>query len=193
METNRLKQILSGAKTVMDTVESGNYNKGNIDPSILTVPENLVETIPSHQMESNTYQEKEMPYRNLHTTKMPKEIVEAMIKTPIPRIDSPYHTFELTEDLLNDINPSATKKPQKIVNSPQKSVSPQQRAAEVKRNSVMGITEEEVREIVRDEMEQIIYKYFDQRVIKEDIQIKVGNTIFSGKLSPLPGKKVNRK
>jgi hypothetical protein len=57
----------------------------------------------------------------------------------------------------------------------------------------MNLTEDEVRRIVREEMQDIIFDYFDQRVIKEDIQIKVGSTIFSGKLSPLPSKKTTKR
>lgn len=192
MDANKLKSILSGARAIMDVVDTGNYQKGNIDPTILNDNSgNLVENSPM----TNTYDEpittpqrKQTPYRNLHTTKMPKEIVQAMIEQPINVPDSPYHTFELNEDFLSEVNPENAKKTQT-----KKTINPAQRLAETKRNSVIGLTEDEVRQIVRDEMQEIIYEYFDQRVIKEDIQIKVGNTIFSGKLSPLPSKKSTRK
>jgi hypothetical protein len=193
MDANKLKTILSGARAVMQAVDSGNYQKGNIDPTMLSAgsdSNNLTENISSEyeQPVMVSQQNKQMPYRNLHTTKMPKEIVQAMIENPIPIPDSPYHTFELNEDFLSEINPeSVTKKPQ------QRTTNAAQRLAENKRNSTIGLTEDEVRNIVRQEMEQIIYEYFDKRVIKEDIQIKVGDTIFSGKLSPLPSKKVVRK
>lgn len=193
MDANKLKTILSGARAVMQAVDSGNYQKGNIDPSMLSASSdsnNLSEGIPSRYEEPvmAPQQSRQMGYRNLHTTKMPKEIVQAMIENPIPIPDSPYHTFELNEDFLSEINPeSVSKKTQ------QRTTNPAQRLAETKRNSMVGLTEDEVRQIVRDEMQEIIYEYFDQRVIKEDIQIKVGSTIFSGKLSPLPSKKVARK
>jgi hypothetical protein len=35
---------------------------------------------------------------------------------------------------------------------------------------------------------EIIDNYFDKRIIGEDVQIKVGGTIFSGNLKPLPKK-----
>ena len=125
---------------------------------------------------------------------MPKEIVQAMIENPISVPDTPFHTFELTEDFLYDVNPELAKKQPIKTQSQKRTTDPVQRLAETKRNSMIGLTEDQVREIVRDEMQEIIYEYFDQRVIKEDIQIKVGSTIFSGKLSPLPSKKtVKRK
>lgn len=199
MDPNKLKSILSGARAVMEAVDTGNYQKGNIDPTILTSSsDNLTESIPNGYQEpvmsQPTYQPKQHMYRNLNTTKMPKEIVQAMIENPISVPDTPFHTFELTEDFLHDVNPELAKKQPVKTQSQKRTTDPVQRLAETKRNSMIGLTEDQVRQIVRDEMQEIIYEYFDQRVIKEDIQIKVGSTIFSGKLSPLPSKKtVKRK
>lgn len=192
MDANKLKSILSGARAVMDAVDTGHYQKGNIDPTMLsTNVDNLTESIPSMGYEEPITQEPiQNSYRNIHTTKMPKEIVQAMLENPIPTPASPYHTFELTQDFLSEINPDAVKKQQPIK---QRTTNPAQRLAETKRNSIVGLSEDEVRQIVRDEMQEIIYEYFDQRVIKEDIQIKVGSTIFSGKLSPLPSKKSGKR
>lgn len=192
MDPNKLKAILSGARAVMNAVDSGQYQKGNIDASLLngTITENTaingVDVDPYGN--SAPIPQKQVPYRNIHTTKMPKEIVQAMIENPIQVPDSPYHTFELTEDFLQEVNPEINKKVKQ-----QKNANPTQRLVETKRTSLAGLTESQIRQIVRQEMEAIVDEYFDKRVIKEDIQIKVGNTIFSGKLSPLPSKKVTRK
>lgn len=202
MDENRLKQMLAGSKAIMDAVETGNYKTGQIDQSkLMDIGDQLVEGAPSHMAQQPSYVPDEyverpytppqQTYRNLHTSKMPKEIIQAMIETPINVPDSPYHTFEVTDDLLREVNPSAVnrRKTEPVVDS-------RQRLAETKRAYVsqgIGLTEDEVRTIVREEMEQIIYEYFDKRVIKEDIQIKVGSTIFSGTLSPLPGKKAVKK
>ena len=194
MDANKLKSILSGARAVMDAVDSNKYQKGNIDPNAFSSPENLSESIPvgyEQPVVEPELSRQSTGYKNLHTTKMPKEIVQAMLENPIPSAVSPYHTFELTEDFLSEINPELAKKQQPVKS--QRVTNPAQRLAETKRNSTIGLTEDEVRHIVRDEMEQIIYEYFDKRVIKEDIQIKVGDTIFSGKLSPLPSKKSVKK
>jgi hypothetical protein len=197
MDPNKLKSILSGAKAVMDAVDGNHYQKGNIDPTRLSTPsDNLVESVPMGGYEQPMMQEpvyQPQPYRNLHTTKMPKEIVQAMLENPISTPDTPFHTFELTEDFLSEINPTSKRTPQPQKIQQQKSTNPVQRLAETKRNSVMNLTEDEVRRIVREEMQDIIFDYFDQRVIKEDIQIKVGSTIFSGKLSPLPSKKTTKR
>lgn len=196
-DSERLRKMLAGAKAVMDVVETGNYTKGNINPDILlNSPEVVNENIGSGNLPpvKSEYESNSPTYRNLETTKMPKEIVRAMIENPINNPGTPYHTFELDDDLLNEINPSAVKERsrQQTVRR-ERTVNPVKRLAETKRTDLNGLNEEDIREIVRDEMEEIIYEYFDKRVIKEDIQIKVGSTIFSGKLSPLPSKKSTKK
>ena len=199
-DSERLRKMLAGAKAVMDVVETGNYTTGNVNPDILlNSPEVVNENVGAGNLPpvKNQYGSNAPTYRNLETTKMPKEIVRAMIENPINNPGTPYHTFELNEDLLNEINPSALKQrpqqQQQTVVRQERTTDPIKRLAETKRTALNGLSEEDIREIVRDEMEEIIYEYFDKRVIKEDIQIKVGSTIFSGKLSPLPSKKSAKK
>jgi hypothetical protein len=207
MDENRLRQMLAGSRAIMDKVETGDFRRGNIDQSKMIDGDHLIESPPPGMVVENEYEERPyippaanngQAYRNLHTTKMPKEIVEAMINNPINIPDSPYHTFEATDDLIKEVNPEAYKRSPSTqrrqstgnVQAP----NPAQRLAETKRTSLMsGLSEDEVRAIVRDEMESIIYEYFDQRVIKEDFQIKIGSTIFSGTMSPLPAKKASLK
>ena len=189
MDENKLMQMLAGSKVIMDKVESGNFTTGNIDQSkMLEIdPDQLLPMSESqviNEYEERPYipQAKQPSYRNINTTKMPKAIVDAMVNNPINIPDSPYGSFEINEEMIKKINPEARTK---------RTLNPPQRLAEVNRMKAMstGLSEDEVRSIVRDEMESIIFEYFDKRVIKEDIQIKVGSTIFSGSLSPLPKKK----
>ena len=42
MDANKLKSILSGARAVMDAVDSGKYQKGNIDPTMLSTSSDMV-------------------------------------------------------------------------------------------------------------------------------------------------------
>lgn len=42
---------------------------------------------------------------------------------------------------------------------------------------------------MEDLVRSIIEEYFDKSLVTEDIQIKVGKTVFSGKLKPLPNKR----
>ena len=55
-----------------------------------------------------------------------------------------------------------------------------------------NIDTDTIRQIVREEIEgvvrDVVGEYLDKSLVTEDIQIKVGETIFSGNLKPLPKK-----
>lgn len=113
-------------------------------------------------------------YRNIDKSKLPKAILEAMINNPIEIPESPYPTFDLND--VADLVQETTKRPN--ITSVNESIS-------VNRDSIKQIVKEEFEDMVRS----IIEEYMDKSLIKEDIQIKIGNTIFSGSLKPLPKKK----
>ena len=45
---------------------------------------------------------------------------------------------------------------------------------------------------MEDVVRSVIEEYLDKSLVTEDIQIKVGGTTFSGKLTPLPKKRKKR-
>jgi phenylalanyl-tRNA synthetase alpha subunit len=127
---------------------------------------------------ANTNQKSVAPkngeYRNIEKSKLPKAILEAMINNPIEIPESPFPTFGL--DDVADLVQESTQRP--IIASVNESVN-------VNRDSIKQIVKEEFEDMVRS----IIEEYMDKSLIKEDIQIKIGSTIFSGSLKPLPKKK----
>jgi hypothetical protein len=118
-------------------------------------------------------------YRNLKTSKMPQAVLKAMIDEPIEIPESPNHTFELSdvEDLVNE--------------------SPQPQPTQFTPPNPTNIDVNNVRQIVREEIEdvvrEVVEEYLDKSLVTEDIKIKIGDTIFGGKLKPLPTKKKTKK
>ena len=55
-------------------------------------------------------------------------------------------------------------------------------------NDIREIVREEIGDVVRE----VIEEYLDKSLVTEDIKIKIGETIFGGKLKPLPTKKKKR-
>ena len=110
---------------------------------------------------------------------MPKEILKAMINNPIDIPESPYPTFELEDvgDLVNT-TPSPNIK---------ESVAPQ--TSKINKNTIRKIVREEIENVVRD----VVEEYLDKALITEDIQIKIGSTVFSGNLKPLPKKRKTKR
>ena len=180
---NKLADILSRSKAVMQKTDQ---NHGAISNS---------STTPTNQ-----FGEKEMPnltegfinrhskgatrsvatqggqYRNLKTSKMPKEVLDAMVNTPIEIPESPNHTFELAdvEDLVNESVPTQQPLPTSTPN--------------YETNDIRQIVREEIGDVVRE----VVEEYLDKSLVTEDIKIKIGDTIFGGKLKPLPTKKKKR-
>ena len=111
---------------------------------------------------------------------MPKHIVDAMVNTPIEIPESPNHTFELSdvEDLVNESVPT---QPATFTSSNEGHI-----PTDVK--SIRDIVREEIGDVVRE----VVEEYLDKSLVTEDIKIKIGDTIFGGKLKPLPTKKKKR-
>jgi hypothetical protein len=110
---------------------------------------------------------------------MPQAVLKAMIDEPIEIPESPNHTFELSdvEDLVNE--------------------SPQPQPTQFTPPNPTNIDVNNVRQIVREEIEdvvrEVVEEYLDKSLVTEDIKIKIGDTIFGGKLKPLPTKKKTKK
>ena len=180
---NKLADILSRSKAVMQKTEQNHGATSNGSPTT-----------------TNQFGEKEMPnltegfinrhskgatrsvatqggqYRNLKTSKMPKEVLDAMVNTPIEIPESPNHTFELAdvEDLVNESVPTQQPLPTSTPN--------------YETNDIRQIVREEIGDVVRE----VVEEYLDKSLVTEDIKIKIGDTIFGGKLKPLPTKKKKR-
>ena len=179
---DRLKDILSRSKAVMQQTEK---EYGTTSNSTVTTNDYGEKEIPNLtedfiRKNSNRVTQSVSPqqgkYRNIKTSKMPKEVLDAMINNPIEIPESPNHTFELTdvEDLVNESSQSTKFTPPNptTVNS----------------ESIRQIVREEIGDVVRE----VVEEYLDKSLVTEDIKIKIGETIFGGKLKPLPKKRKKR-
>ena len=187
---NKLTEILKRSKAVMSKTENnygstsnnnGYSNGGNtyIEKEIPNLTENFIKENVNN---SGSVAPVNGRYRNFEKSKMPDFIKQAMIEDPIDIPETPYHTFELDDvsDLVNE-NKQYTKK-----QTPPKQ---QKQNTNINENVIRKIVREEIEGVVRD----IIEEYLDNSLVTEDIQIKVGNTTFSGNLKPLPKKRKRRK
>jgi len=189
-DISKLTEILKRSKAVMSKTEDNYVSTSNNN---------------DYSNGDNTYTEKEMPnltenyikenvnnsvsvgprngrYRNFEKSKMPEFIKQAMIEEPIDIPETPYHTFELDDvsDLVNENKQHIQKQ------TPQKQ---QKQNTNINENVIRKIVREEIEGVVRD----VIEEYLDNSLVTEDIQIKVGNTTFSGNLKPLPKKRKRRR
>jgi len=184
-DISKLKNILAKSKAIMKQTE-----------------ENLGETKRNNSNTSytNEYEEKEIPnlteqfaqkygitdgklnmsvapkngrYPNMEKSKMPDAIKQAMMETPI---DIPENPFSVGSFDLEDV-PELVEQPRQVVRE-----TTQRNTTNIDTDTIRQIVREEIEDVVRD----VVSEYLDKSLVTEDIQIKVGETIFSGNLKPLP-------
>lgn len=184
--SNKLAEILSRSKAVMQKTEmeygstSNNRNVMESEHSFYEEKEipNLTENyINSRSNGVNSVSPQNGKYRNIEKSKMPDFIKKAMIEEPIEIPETPYHTFELDDvpELVNENINREVRKPKQTIKE----------TSNISENTIRKIVKEEMEDVVR----KVIEEYLDKSLVTEDIQIRVGGTTFSGKLKPLPQKR----
>ena len=186
---NRLAAILNKSKAVMNKTES-EYGSNNSSGNYTTMNPNSEKEVPNltenfinknSQGATRSVAPKGGNYRNTKTSKMPKAVLDAMINNPIEIPESPNHTFELADiqDLVNESVPT-----QSTIHT-----SSNEEHIPTDGKSIRDIVREEIGDVVRE----VVEEYLDKSLVTEDIKIKIGNTIFGGKLKPIPTKKKTKR
>ena len=105
---NKLAALLKNSKAIMNKVEENSFSRGNIDPSMLMTEGDLVETPTQSNMMNNRQNVGKVnsgsKFKNLNSSKLPKQIIEAMVNDPIEIPETPFHTFDVSENLIKEVN-----------------------------------------------------------------------------------------
>jgi hypothetical protein len=137
-------------------------------------------------------------YKNsVQKSKLPPEIQRLMLENPISKSDT---SFDVNEDDLKEIrgentpfyddndetdifNQGVDVLNKQIKNKVNNNVN-------TNFNTNVEVDEVYLRKLISSEISKalpkIIEHYFDSRLVKENIQFKAGNTLFSGTVSPMP-------
>jgi len=187
-DISKLKNILAKSKAIMKQTEEnlGGNNTSNSNSNY--VNENEEKEIPNLTEEfaqkygitdgklNKSVTPKGGRYPNMKKSKMPDAIKQAMMETPI---DIPEDPFSVGSFDLDDVA-ELVEEPKQIVKENKKS-----KSSNINTDTIRQIVREEIEDVVRG----VVSEYLDKSLVTEDIQIKVGETIFSGNLKPLPKKK----
>jgi len=128
-------------------------------------------------------------------SKLPPAIQRAMLETPIPQASS---GFDVDEEMVREVrgiseNVSTYNEDDEI-DMYEKPV----RRQEIQKNRIIheevskpvNVDEKYLRKLISSEISKalpkIIEHYFESRLVKENVQFKAGNTIFSGSVMPMP-------
>jgi hypothetical protein len=187
IDVNRLKGILGGAKAIMNKVETGDYEVGQVDSRALNedgVQQMMAEGITRPQQSVAPQMTPDQPmYRNLESSKMPSFIKDAMVNTPIPQMGSPAgHTFNL-EDVQEQTQQRAPQFPSTPKTEPRQPIYEQQQPMGANPNGTFTVSETALRAIVKDMLLEFMTTTFTKSLSEDVIKKTISTLIKEGKIS----------
>ena len=177
ISSNDLMKRLVQAKKVMNKVDGGNYERGHIDENILrSSPEDVANNM---QLQSNTPQRPMgVPsVDRIQNSKLPDAIKRAMIESPIPQIS-------LSDTLDMDFVKGAKRLMEQEGVSTRPSAQPKQTIVNnnIDMTAMAVLIENTVRKVMDEKLNQILSAQQTQS-INENLVLKVGDSIFKGKIT----------
>ena len=180
ISSNELMKKLVQSKKIMNKVDGGNYERGHVNESmLLSDPEELMKS----QYVGEQPQPNQRPVNGptsvdrIHNSKLPDAIKRAMIESPIPQIS-------LNDTLDMDFVKGAKRlMEQEGVSS--KKLQPQQRqpqSSNIDMNAIALMIENTVRKVMDEKLNQIL-SASTTASINENLVLKVGESIFKGKIT----------
>lgn len=182
ISSNDLMKKLVSAKKVMDKVETGNFERGNINENVLlSDPDDVIKSdiIPSNKRPVGS------PNVNLiNQSKLPDVIKKAMIENPIPQISLndkiDMDMFEGAKKLMQ--REGMISKPNKIKTNSSTNISVSTELINTLTPIIENIIRKTLDEIVDKKLNQILTAQ-QTSSINENLVLKVGDSIFKGKIT----------
>lgn len=181
ISSNELMKKLVQAKKVMNKVDGGNFERGHVNESVLlSDPEELMKSQYGEQQPSNQRPVNgQASVDKIQNSKLPDNIKKAMIESPIPQIS-------LNDTLDMDFVKGAKRLMEQEGISSKKS-QPQQKQSQVQSsnidmNAIALMIENTVRKVMDEKLNQILTASTTSS-INENLVLKVGDSIFKGKIT----------
>jgi hypothetical protein len=177
---NDLMMKLVQAKKVMNKVDGGNYTKGNINENILR---SAPEDIDMSEYQSTTVSKPvsgPVNVNKIQNSKLPDAIKQAMINHPIEQMPS----ISLNETLDMDFIKGAKRLMEQEGVSTRPSAQPKQTIVNnnIDINAIAVLIENVVRKVMDEKLNQILTASTTS-TINENLVLKVGDSIFKGKIT----------
>jgi hypothetical protein len=172
---NDLMSRLVQAKKVMNVVDSGNFERGNVNESIIkSSPEEIdISTLQTQTVKSP------MPINTskIQNSNLPDAIKRAMIENPIP-------TISLNDTLDMEVVKGAKRlmEQEGIVTKGTQKKQTQNISNGIDMNSIAVMIENTVRKVLDEKLNQILTAQ-QTATINENLVLKVGDSIFKGKIT----------
>jgi hypothetical protein len=184
ISANDLMTKLAKASKVMKKVEGGNFTRGNVSESMLSDgydDEGEYTQQPLQQQMPQQYSTPDFDVSRIQNSKLPDAIKKAMMENPISQIslgdtldmDFVKGAKRLIEQENRANNPSQPKKQTKPV---------QTVGGNIDMNAIATLIENTVRKVMDEKLNQILTAQTTS-TINENLVLKVGDSIFKGKIT----------
>jgi hypothetical protein len=173
IDLNKLKGILGNAKKVMNKVETGNYQTGNVDGRALT--EDGVAQLQSEGVRRPaTNVSPNITESLIDKSRLPDSIKKAMKENPIAQPMGLNHTFN-----LDDMYDIADEKPMPIPQS--KRIQENQQKSN--QQNLNGYTDSKLREMMKDVLIEYLSNEYSKNLTEEVIKQTITTLIKEGKIT----------
>lgn len=155
---------------------------GSDDEYIPEIPYKTANYQPKSQSTAATSAKLTEQQRMKNLEKLPESIRKAMVETPIPQVQG-VSIFDdsFINEIANDGEVNLIED-QEIITT--KNIKPK-----TQKITSEGFDYSKIISIIEEVVERKINEYYDTKLVSENVQVRVGNTVFSGNLKPLPKKK----
>jgi hypothetical protein len=175
---NDLMSKLVQAKKVMNKVDGGNFERGHVNESMLqSSPEELMNSQQPSQPRKNMGSPS---IDKIQNSKLPDAIKKAMIEHPIEQMQS----ISLNDTLDMDFIKGAKRLMEQEGVSSKSSSQPKQTIVNnnIDMNAIAVLIENTVRKVMDEKLNQILTASTTSS-INENLVLKVGDSIFKGKIT----------
>jgi hypothetical protein len=191
ISANDLMSKLVKAKKLMNMVDDGNYQKGNVDESILrSSPEEVANKFQQNGMDQ------QQPMRNptrsvsgplnvgkIQESRLPDAIKQAMINHPIQQMPS----ISLNETLDMDFIKGAKRLMEQEGVSPKKntqtrSIQESTQSFNIDMKAIEVLIENTIRKVLDEKLNQLLTAH-QTSTINENLVLKVGDSVFKGRIT----------
>ena len=175
---NDLMKKLVQAKKVMNKVDGGNYERGHVNEQILrSNPEDVLASMDQQQQPTKSPQP--VNGDRIQNSKLPDAIKKAMMENPIPQI-SLNDTLDMdfvkgAKRLMEQegVGPKSTQQKQSTITPT---------VGNIDMNAIALMIENTVRKVMDEKLNQILTASTTS-TINENLVLKVGDSIFKGKIT----------
>ena len=181
---NDLMKKLVQAKKVMNKVDGGNYERGHVNENVLrSNPEDFMGEMPQQQMpvaNVRPVNNGEVNVAKIQNSKLPDAIKKAMIENPISQI-SLNDTLDM--DFLKGAKRLMEQEGVSSKSSGKQTTQPKYaQAPAVDMTALAALVENTVRKVMDEKLNQILTAQTTS-TINENLVLKVGDSIFKGKIT----------